>query len=209
MPDVSLGAIYASKYREGYYVNSTTERGFFWDHEELRCIINVDSKSDKKASRLLRSCPSEFEYTLSRSSSEVLDLIETTKKKIWFSSEVRSIYEHLLAERYAFTVEVWAEDTVVGGLFGVANGRTLTLDTMAALPKFRSASKGALCTLLKFARRHNVELLDVEVAHASDHPSARLGEYSEPFDKFALRLTSDEVMQNDFILSHIGSKLAV
>jgi Leu/Phe-tRNA-protein transferase len=101
------------------------------------------------------------------------------KPDSWLTQTVRKIYDELLSADVAFTVEVYEGNLLVGGLFGIALRKLVTLDTMYGLPdpiKLRSASKAALCEAVIQMHAAGIEVVDLEVRHEKGHPASRLGE---------------------------------
>jgi Leu/Phe-tRNA-protein transferase len=97
---------------------------------------------------------------------------------------------------------------VVGGLFGVAMGNVLTIDTLVGLPdskQHRPTSKAALCHLVLRGHEQGITLIDGEVQHQRNHPAARLGESRMNFADFREYLFQNSGTRNDFIRSNRGA----
>jgi leucyl/phenylalanyl-tRNA--protein transferase len=85
----------------------------------------------------------------------------------WITTEMRDAYAALHDFGIAHSVEVWQEQELVGGLYGVSLGRAFFGESMfSAIP---NASKAALITLVRELRERGFDLIDcqVETAHLS------------------------------------------
>jgi leucyl/phenylalanyl-tRNA--protein transferase len=83
----------------------------------------------------------------------------------WITSEMREAYAALHDLGYAHSVEVWQEDHLVGGLYGLSLGRSFFGESMfSTIP---NASKSALIAMVSCLRSGGFELIDcqVETAH--------------------------------------------
>src|SRR5689334_9430464 len=60
----------------------------------------------------------------------------------WITADMRKAYGRLHRMGYAHSVEVWRDDTLVGGLYGIALGRVFCGESMFSV--VRDASKVAL-----------------------------------------------------------------
>jgi leucyl/phenylalanyl-tRNA--protein transferase len=83
----------------------------------------------------------------------------------WISPAMRAAYSELHRLGHAHSVEVWLEQRLVGGLYGLLLGRVFFGESMFSTAA--DASKVALHGLVRWLRNRNVELIDCQVA--SDH----------------------------------------
>lgn len=79
----------------------------------------------------------------------------------WITDEMTQAYCRLHEEGYAKSVEVWQDDELVGGLYGVDLGRIFCGESMFS--KVPNASKVAFIALVKYLQAHNYRLLDCQV----------------------------------------------
>lgn len=84
---------------------------------------------------------------------------------------------------YAHSMEVWLDDALVGGLYGVGIDRVFFGESMFSAAN--DASKMALFVLSTMARRHGWEMIDCQVG--SPH-LYRMGASDCPRHQFAERL---------------------
>ena len=78
----------------------------------------------------------------------------------WITAEMNSVYRELHAQGKVHSVEVWENDVLVGGIYGVAFGRIFSGESM--FYKVSDASKAGLCVLLKHLQRQGFDLMDIQ-----------------------------------------------
>jgi leucyl/phenylalanyl-tRNA--protein transferase len=83
----------------------------------------------------------------------------------WINSDMIAAYVALHELGWAHSVEVWAGECLVGGVYGVAIGGLFAAESMFHLES--DASKVALAELVEHLRRREYGLLDVQLP--TDH----------------------------------------
>ena len=78
----------------------------------------------------------------------------------WLGGDMMEAYIRLHGQNLAASVEVWDGDRLVGGLYGVAIGRSFFGESMFSLVP--SASKLALIHLARFFAAHGGQLIDCQ-----------------------------------------------
>ena len=78
----------------------------------------------------------------------------------WISEEIVAGYCQLHAMGYAHSSELWLDNELVGGAYGICIGRMFYGESMFA--KVTDASKTALAYLVEFLRDQDVELIDCQ-----------------------------------------------
>jgi leucyl/phenylalanyl-tRNA---protein transferase len=79
----------------------------------------------------------------------------------WITPEMVSAYARLHALGHAHSVEVWAGDALVGGLYGVALGRTFFAESMFS--RRPNASKAAMIFLAEALRARDFLVMDCQL----------------------------------------------
>lgn len=79
----------------------------------------------------------------------------------WITEEMLMAYQKLHQQGYAHSVEVWQDDNLVGGLYGIAIGKMFYGESMFA--KQTDASKMALVTLAMQLKLWGFEIIDTQV----------------------------------------------
>lgn len=136
------------------------------------------SRSIRKAIRR-----GELRVTADLAFSRVIDACATVPRPhqqgTWITRELRDGYLGLHELGYAHSIEAWRDDQLVGGLYGVAIGRTFAGESMFASEP--DASKVAFTTLLGHLAAWEVRLVDCQVH--TDH-LARFGATMWPRQRF-------------------------
>lgn len=79
----------------------------------------------------------------------------------WITDEMRAAYCRMHELGWAHSVETWVDDTLVGGLYGMAIGRVFFGESMFALR--RDASKLALAHLARDLERRDFRVIDCQM----------------------------------------------
>lgn len=82
----------------------------------------------------------------------------------WITNQMINAYINLHKLGHAHSVEVWKDDQLVGGLYGIAMGRVFFGESMFSL--YNNASKVALCYLVTKLQSLNFQLIDCQVHSA-------------------------------------------
>lgn len=82
----------------------------------------------------------------------------------WITPEMKEAYARLAAQGTAHSVEIWQDEKLVGGLYGVALGRVFFGESMFSLRS--DASKVALVTLARVLIESGFRLIDCQLYSA-------------------------------------------
>jgi leucyl/phenylalanyl-tRNA---protein transferase len=139
----------------------------FWVEPELRGIIPLGGF--RVASRLARTVRSDaFTVTVDRDFKGVIDgcaAPQPGRDDTWINRRIRELYIGLHDIGHCHSVEVWQDDDLVGGLYGVSLGRAFFGESM--FHRTRDASKVALVHLVARLLAGGYELLDTQFV--TDH----------------------------------------
>jgi leucyl/phenylalanyl-tRNA--protein transferase len=130
----------------------------FWVDPRRRGVLPLQGfhVSRSLAKRLRRD---DYQVTLNRDFGGVLDGC-ADRAETWINGEIRDLYTQLYAQGHAHSLEVWMEDTLVGGGYGVTLGRAYCGESMFS---YRTdASKIALAWLVDLLRRTGFTLFDTQ-----------------------------------------------
>ncbi|WP_440527110.1 leucyl/phenylalanyl-tRNA--protein transferase, partial [Serratia marcescens] len=103
----------------------------------------------------------------------------------WIGPEVQRAYQHLHRLGYAHSVEVWQDNQLVGGMYGVAQGALFCGESMFS--RVTNASKCALMAFCRHFAAYGGELIDCQVLNAH---TARLGAREIPRRQFLQQLST-------------------
>lgn len=106
--------------------------------------------------------------TFDQAFTQVLDGCSEPRKHesgTWLTDEMKAAYAALYLAGHAHSIELWHQQTLIGGLYGVSLGRVFFGESMFS--RRSNASKIVLAQLGKQLARWNFKLLDCQVD--SDH----------------------------------------
>ncbi len=134
----------------------------FWVEPRERGIIPLDGfRVAKRLARTVRS--DRFTVRIDRDFDGVVAGCAAPadgRAKTWISGRIRQLYGDLFDRGHCHTVEVYSEDRLVGGLYGVRLGAAFFGESM--FHRERDASKVALVHLVARLRRGGFTLLDTQ-----------------------------------------------
>ena len=106
-----------------------------------------------------------FKVTFNQAFSEVIKLCAISSRKnqssTWITSDIISGYEKLFKAELAYSVEVWNDDNLIAGLYGVCMGNFVSGESM--FTKEDNASKLALYSLMVRLKEKKVTWLDTQM----------------------------------------------
>ena len=119
-----------------------------WWSSGLRVVLFFDrARIDKTTRRLLRN--QRFRITFDRAFSNVMEACATPRPGqtplTWITPRIRALFNAAHADGHAHSVEVWQDDQLVGGVYGLAVGRVFF--TESQFHTARDASKVGFAVL--------------------------------------------------------------
>jgi leucyl/phenylalanyl-tRNA---protein transferase len=141
---------------------SADDPTLFWVEPEMRGVIPLDGF--RVSSRLARTVRSDaFTVTVNKAFKAVIAgcaAPQPGRDDTWINKRIRDLYVGLHELGYCHSVEVWDDDDLVGGLYGVSLGRAFFGESM--FHTARDASKVALVHLVARLIAGGFELLDTQ-----------------------------------------------
>lgn len=175
-------------YRMGLFPMPVPRRRIGWFSPDPRGIIPLDQLVISKS---LRRSLRRFDVTLNRAFSEVvMNCADKRRPSGWINRSIIDAYETLYRKGWAHSVEVWENDQLVGGLYGVRINGFFAGESM--FHHATDASKVALVHLVDWFRETGGQLLDVQ--WTTDHLSS-LGAIDVDRVEY-LEMLKDAVMSN-------------
>ena len=139
----------------------------FWVRPEVRGIIPLDDfHIPSSLSRTIRQ--GRFAVQFNTAFPQVMKACaEATKDRptTWINDAIFEAYNRLHATGHAHSVEAWADNKLVGGLYGVSLGAAFFGESMFS--RQADASKVCLVKLVERLREKGFELLDTQFT--TDH----------------------------------------
>jgi leucyl/phenylalanyl-tRNA--protein transferase len=182
--DLAAGTLLAA-YRAGLFpmpVDPRRRRSkMAWFSPDPRGIIPLDGLH---VSRSLRRSMRRFEIRMDTRFAEVVRACgDPTRPGRWITEPIVDAYTALFDLGWGHSVEVYCDDVLVGGLYGLRIDRFFAGEAM--FHTATDASKAALVALVDWLNDTGAELLDVQ--WVTDH-LATLGAVAVPRDEYLARL---------------------
>lgn len=156
---------------------------------ERMVLFPKDLKVSKSMEKVLKNA--NFRISFNEHFAEVIHHCKTIdrpgQKGTWITREMQKAYIALHELGYAKSVEIWQEDRLVGGLYGIDLGNIFTGESMFSLVS--NASKVAFIYLNQILKEQNYLLLDCQVYN--EH-LASLGAVEIPRDVFMQYLIQEK-----------------
>ena len=174
-------------YRNGIFPWFDEGQPILWWSPDPRCVLRpADFHTSSRMRRDIRS--SGAEITFNRSFSELIRACSGPRRfeqGTWITTGMIEAYEALHEAGWAHSIEVREDDSLIGGLYGLAIGTMFFGESMFS--QRPNASKLAMLGLSEILDENAFELIDCQVV--SQHLLTR-GAISIPRDEFATHLLS-------------------
>ena len=136
-----------------------------WWSPNPRCVFATDAvHRSHSLAKFLRK--STWQWSMDRAFEDVMRACAAPREDqegTWITPDMVTAYTNLHLLGYAHSLEVWDEDVLVGGLYGVAVGRMFSAESMFS--RRTNASKVALHALAKTLRERGFPLIDAQVSN--------------------------------------------
>ncbi|MGA9657472.1 MAG: leucyl/phenylalanyl-tRNA--protein transferase [Asticcacaulis sp.] len=148
-------------------------------------------------SRLARTVRKDaYSVRIDTAFSQIVDMCAEdaeNRASTWISYAIQDLYQALFARGLAHSVEVWQEDTLLGGLYGVSIGGAFFGESMVS--RARDVSKIALVHLLARLKVGGFALLDCQFQ--TDHLQ-QFGVVETPKPDYLKQLSRAIDLKSDF-----------
>ncbi|HJS01455.1 MAG TPA: leucyl/phenylalanyl-tRNA--protein transferase [Flavobacterium sp.] len=135
----------------------------WWAPEERMILFFEDLKISKSMRNVLNQ--NKFKVTFNTAFREVISNCKKVTRKdqpgTWITHEMVEAYCNLHEKGIAKSIEVWQNEELVGGLYGVDLGHVFCGESMFS--KVSNASKVAFIHLVKYLEQNNYRILDCQV----------------------------------------------
>lgn len=170
-------------YRNGIFPWYDENSPILWWSPDPRMVLFPEKlKISKSMNKTL--VDASFRLTKNTCFETVIDQCAKIKREgqkgTWITDEMKNAYGKLHQRGYVQSYEVWDEDELVGGLYGVDLGRVFCGESMFSLKS--NASKFALIKLVEELRHKDYSLVDCQV-----------------YTKHLVSLGAEEIARKDFL----------
>lgn len=175
-------------YQNGIFPWFNEDEPIFWWAPSERMVVNPN---EYKVSKSLRNIINRntFQITFNTHFSEVIlncqQSIRKGQEGTWITNDIIEAYTLLHQSGKAMSVEVWQNNELVGGLYGVDLGHVFCGESMFS--KVPNASKVAFVKLVEYLKENNYKLLDCQIHN--DHLE-KLGAFEISRETFMMVLQS-------------------
>lgn len=148
-------------YENGIFPWYSEEDPILWFSPHERCVIYPDRiKISKSMKKIMMS--GVFSITVNQNFRQVIKHCATTPRKdqagTWITTAMQEAYVNLHHNGFAHSIEVWKEERLVGGLYGIKINRVFCGESMFSL--MPNASKMAL---IYVCENLNFDLIDCQL----------------------------------------------
>lgn len=154
-PDLVMHA-----YRSGIFpmAEHKDDDSLFWVDPRKRGILPLDGfHMSRSLRRRIRKMP--HEVTINTAFDAVIDAC-ADRQETWINPEIRGLFIELNLEGHAHSLEVWSEDRLIGGVYGLAVGAAFCGESMFS--RATDGSKIALAYLCDRLRLGGFTLFDTQ-----------------------------------------------
>jgi len=161
-----------SAYAQGIFPWFNDDQPILWWSPDPRMVLYPENvKVSRSLRKIIRQqsftvkCNHQFKNVITQCALRGASDDEKSTQDTWITQSMHDAYNTLHKEGFAHSIEVYQEDTLVGGLYGLALGNVFFGESMFSLVS--NASKIALVALCKQLRGMGINMIDCQVA--SDH----------------------------------------
>ena len=138
----------------------------WWSPDPRMVLFPAKLKISKSTKKILKD--GNFNVTFNQSFDQVVECCASVKRfgqnGTWITEGLKKAYNLLHKEGHAFSVEVWKDFELVGGLYGIDLGDVFCGESMFS--KENNASKIGFIHLIKELTKNGYKLIDCQVPSA-------------------------------------------
>ena len=152
-------------YQNGIFPWFDEESPILWYSPHQRFVLFPDELRISKSMRQILNA-NRFKITFNTAFNDVIKACAETKRAdqngTWLSNDMQLAYQNLHLSGHAHSVEVWDQEELVGGLYGVQINKVFCGESM-----FSKQSNASKCALIWLCQQADIELIDCQIH--SDH----------------------------------------
>jgi leucyl/phenylalanyl-tRNA--protein transferase len=133
----------------------------WWAPDPRAILLPKDVKVSRSLSKTMRN--GRFEVSVDQAFPQVIEACAAPRGEAgtWITSSMAAAYIRLNQLGHAHSVEIWKDEALAGGLYGVAIGRVFFGESMFS--RTRDASKVALVWLARQIKPTGLRLIDCQL----------------------------------------------
>jgi len=149
-------------YKEGIFPWFEDDEPILWWSPDPRFVLFPNKlKVSKSSKQILRS--KKFQVTYNKDFKSVIEACALVKRhgqsSTWITNKMIDAYIRLHEAGYALSVEVWENNTLVGGLYGVDVGNGI----FCGESMFAKASNASKIGFISLIQQSNYKLIDCQI----------------------------------------------
>lgn len=153
-------------YHSGIFPWFEDDQPILWWSPDPRMILFPEKfKVSKSLRKTLKS--EKFRITFNKNFPEVIKNCATVLRKgqagTWITKEMQQAYIALHSAGHAVSVEVWEDEKLVGGLYGIDLPQKKVFCGESMFSLVNDASKVAFCHLSEYVKSKNYKFIDCQV----------------------------------------------
>lgn len=180
-------------YHQGIFPWFSEDEPILWWSPDPRAVLNpTQFNANRTFRKFLNKC--HYEVTINTHFSAIIQGCATFHEDTWITDEMIGAYIELHQLGFAHSIEVWQNNHLIGGLYGVAQGALFCGESMFSL-KTNASKIGLYAFALHFAQNGG-QLIDCQVLN--DH-TASLGAYEIPRETYLsyLKQLQNRIINHD------------
>jgi leucyl/phenylalanyl-tRNA--protein transferase len=150
-------------YRQGIFPWYEGPHILWWCPNPRFILTPPTLKVSKSMKQLLKK--QAFEFTVNKAFAQVIDNCKSIDRSgqsgTWITNQMKEAYIKLHRLGFAHSAEVWLNEELVGGLYGVRMGKVFFGESMFS--KVSNASKYAFISYVQQLQQDDVQLIDCQV----------------------------------------------
>ena len=151
-------------YQSGIFPWYNEGEPIIWYSPEERMVLFPEELYISKSMRRLMA-KNEFTLSWNKAFEQVIDQCQKSPRKdqlgTWITEDMKQAYINLHKMGFAKSIEVWHEDELIGGLYGIDLGHVFCGESMFS--KVSNASKLAFIHLVQELQKKEYKLIDCQV----------------------------------------------
>lgn len=175
-------------YQQGIFPwYSRGEPILWWSPDPRSVIYPHQAHISKSLLKLLRK--NHFRITFDHAFADVMHACAAPREysaETWINKDVIAGYTSLHKQGSAHSIEVWLENRLVGGLYGVALGQVFYGESMFS--RVDNASKVAFAFLIRELLAWNFQLIDCQVGNTHTESLGAVTIPRKTFQEFLIKL---------------------